>query len=610
MQDHDSPKSNMRERLKQGLVAQHMRAEQERNQINQTGLMNSSDFWNSHQCRKITYDIFHGTFIPGSEFNIDTALQDIQLNGFYHLFQEIPSRNKELTSRALKKKETLQACWRFLFLNTCFALRGEKKAISLSLDKNNYSKTGRYYCPFWSYTELQEVTKRSISAGYFKKHRGIQKKDGQRSYISRFEILEEFKNLIKSYIDQNRQSSGGNLPNDCTYHDIVLNTILPLPDKPLLVIKHEDDKITEPSRNNRNIQQMYNRVEKYNEFMAKQQLLIGVDLDNTKESHLKILTDAINRDKLKIVNPEEIFKTNNRSGEIQLLKEIHRSNTRLQELKKKKNPLINYSLFKNKLNINNLSQTQTNINNKHQLYPFNNSILVNDINEIQVPSDGLLYLLQSRYRCYRSFNNSMKNGGRFYGIVNQSLPSEIRLNTLINGHPVVELDFKALHPSLLYSMVGIQPPKDIYIYEDPEDMIARKLMKITALVLFNAPDERSALSAIRLEYSKRYGVMLKNDEFLRPCIDLFFEENPELRKFYLKGKSGMLQNMDSMIMDQLLSSLIKLEIPAIPIHDSIIVPDKDLNQARTLMILAYQIVTKTSHIPYITIESNKGDTES
>ena len=64
---------------------------------------------------------------------------------------------------------------------------------------------------------------------------------------------------------------------------------------------------------------------------------------------------------------------------------------------------------------------------------------------------------------YRVFNDTeFKTGGRFYGGWWQVIPSEYRTRIRINEKRTVELDFGTLHPTMLYSEVGLKPPEDSY----------------------------------------------------------------------------------------------------------------------------------------------------
>lgn len=562
-------------------------------------LIDTDKFWDCWLCRKISYDIFHSTFILGMNFSIDTALQNILLNGFYLMFPEYPKSLKPLTKPQVKKKEKLLAFWRFLFLNSCAAIRDRKAAISLSFTRSHYNIGGPYHCEYWSYTELQAVTKKAVQVGYFRKFKGRKRTDGD-SYITRLEILDGFTTLIDDYIHRARLSGDIYLPDELTWHDFILQTPLPKPGKPPLVIKQDDDKRTAPSLNNRSVKQIHDRVVAYNEFMQRQEIVVLVDTEDTDAEHLKTLVHAVTRREIELLNTETIFNIKKQDTPLQIL--VPRCK-HLRTIKSNKTVLL-YSCTDTDNNTD-TSPREHNLRAHqrhkatHQLYPANNCDLLYDYSELLVPNSTDLLFLQTRFQCFRSFNGDMKHGGRFYGIINQQLPSEIRVRTLINGSSVVELDYKSLHPSLLYSSLGIHPPEDIYI----ADGRLRSLYKTIALVGFNASDERKALGAIRKECKESFGYMLKDDE-IRAGLNEFFSHNPKLRQFYLKGVGLELQWQDSQIMDWVLTRLRKEDVPAIPVHDSVIVPIESAVKAEEAMVSAYQHVTGTHHIPHITEEVN------
>jgi hypothetical protein len=227
-----------------------------------------------------------------------------------------------------------------------------------------------------------------------------------------------------------------------------------------------------------------------------------------------------------------------------------------------------------------------------------NDELYNDNSGIVYPNTAYVF---TKYNCQRIFTKKMLNGGRFYGIIAQQLPKEIRSIMTINGLPVVELDYQAIHPSLLFSSIGIHPPENIYVYEKTEDPQERNLMKIISLVAFNAHTEQKALKAIRKEYNDRYQVMLKDTD-IKLGLELLCLYHPELEQFLFKGLGVELQYTDSQIMDEILDKLTKAGVPAIPVHDSVIVPERDCEYVRSVMVDAYQKITKTDHLPHITID--------
>ena len=103
---------------------------------------------------------------------------------------------------------------------------------------------------------------------------------------------------------------------------------------------------------------------------------------------------------------------------------------------------------------------------------------------------------ESLYRVFN--NNSFEEGGRYYGHWLQSLPSKIRLKATIDGKPVGEIDFKSIHPRLLYSIEGIKLDADYDPYSLDES-ISRKDAKVIFQILVNSKSESSALRAIRRE---------------------------------------------------------------------------------------------------------------
>ena len=174
--------------------------------------------------------------------------------------------------------------------------------------------------------------------------------------------------------------------------------------------------------------------------------MIVVDLENTDEEHLKTVLQSLTRNELRLLNPKARLETSKPSGTI-------------QQLRNMLSKWLGYTTNHQSNNTNLINQTNQTYpthttHTHHQLYPANNTGLLYDYNELWVLNGTDLFFLQNRYQCYRCFSKTMNYGGRFYGIINQQLPEAIRLQTLINGCAVVELDFKALHPSLLYSSIG------------------------------------------------------------------------------------------------------------------------------------------------------------
>lgn len=87
----------------------------------------------------------------------------------------------------------------------------------------------------------------------------------------------------------------------------------------------------------------------------------------------------------------------------------------------------------------------------------------------QTDGDGGAGESMDRHRAhlYRVFNDgSWDAGGRFYGGWWMTMPAESRKSITIDGEPVAELDFKALHPRMAYHLCGRPLPHG----DDPYDL--------------------------------------------------------------------------------------------------------------------------------------------
>ena len=157
-------------------------------------------------------------------------------------------------------------------------------------------------------------------------------------------------------------------------------------------------------------------------------------------------------------------------------------------------------------------------------------------------------------------------GGRVYmGL--QMLPdkkAKVRLNTLINEKPVVEIDFKANHLRMAAALKYQELPDDPYesivvssghTRDTVKSVINRSLGSINSGQVIwgaandkEAPIERQVFDAIMNETKKVY-----------PFID------------FNEGLGLMLQSLEGQIMIKAQVELIRLGITALPIHDALMV---------------------------------------
>ncbi|BDQ33594.1 hypothetical protein [Pseudodesulfovibrio portus] len=178
-------------------------------------------------------------------------------------------------------------------------------------------------------------------------------------------------------------------------------------------------------------------------------------------------------------------------------------------------------------------------------------------------------------KLHRVFNVTFEFGGRFYGTWIQNIPSELRAYVTINGVPVQEVDYKGLHPTMLYIEEGAPMVGDPYLipgYGQPY----RDLIKVFFLIMFNAESDTKAVEGIRGEVHgnpellRRYHECM-TDDFLYQALDDISRHHAPIAHHIASGVGKRLQRLDSEMMEMVMLDLMRKGILAIPIHDSLLV---------------------------------------
>jgi hypothetical protein len=161
--------------------------------------------------------------------------------------------------------------------------------------------------------------------------------------------------------------------------------------------------------------------------------------------------------------------------------------------------------------------------------------------------------------------------GRAYGWW-QSIPGEARQSMTINGEAVSEVDYGALHTTMLYNEAGVRldrPPYDI-------DGFERGDIKLGMNIAFNAKTRPAAVAALadklgkgRSEAAKVIGAILSHH---RP-IEGMFGSDAGIR----------LMRRDSDLILAALKAANDNGILALPVHDALIVPRRCQNHTAQLM---------------------------
>lgn len=203
-----------------------------------------------------------------------------------------------------------------------------------------------------------------------------------------------------------------------------------------------------------------------------------------------------------------------------------------------------------------------------------------------------LQINQSNKFVRRIFNRgSWECHGRIYGGWWQQVGETYRRDIFIDGNPTVEVDFKALHVSLLFCKVGAPTLKDPYVLDEValdgvDAATQRQWVKSLVLCAINAKTEAAAYSAFR--HNADTGTpekRLKNTD-LRLLLQAFTCKYPMLEQFICKDEGIKLMRIDGDITASIIDQLTDQKIPVLTIHDSYIVQRHHFSALRQAMILA------------------------
>lgn len=173
----------------------------------------------------------------------------------------------------------------------------------------------------------------------------------------------------------------------------------------------------------------------------------------------------------------------------------------------------------------------------------------------------------------RIFNRDFRRGGRFYaqGGGWQSMKKEARKQIAIAGESVVEIDYKTLHPAILYAKAGAPLPKDCYAI----DGWPRPLVKIALLVLINAKDRVSARLAIANHDPMAANAVPGSQEAIAAAARLIDDVRRVHRPIawaFHADKGAELMNIDSDLAETVMHLMLRQGVVVLPVHDSFLVP--------------------------------------
>jgi hypothetical protein len=173
----------------------------------------------------------------------------------------------------------------------------------------------------------------------------------------------------------------------------------------------------------------------------------------------------------------------------------------------------------------------------------------------------------------RIFNRDFRRGGRFYaqGGGWKSMKKEARKQIAIAGESVVEIDYKTLHPAILYAKAGAPLPKDCYSI----DGWPRPLVKIALLVLINAKNRALARLAIANHDTMAANAVPGSQEAIAAAARLIDDVKRVHRPIawaFHADKGAELMHIDSDLAETVMHLMLRQGVVVLPVRDSFLVP--------------------------------------
>jgi hypothetical protein len=173
---------------------------------------------------------------------------------------------------------------------------------------------------------------------------------------------------------------------------------------------------------------------------------------------------------------------------------------------------------------------------------------------------------------YRSFKGNWASGGRLYGGWWMSVERQLRPYITIDGAPTVELDYKTLHPRLLYHRERQPLNFDPYTLPALPSELIRELGKRTFNRLLNTTS-KSARDRLRVRAANGDKLVLPVGWSFRKYADALVERLAPIHKWLGTGEGVRLQLEDSELALAVLRKMEDAAVVVLPIHDSFLVAE-------------------------------------
>lgn len=213
------------------------------------------------------------------------------------------------------------------------------------------------------------------------------------------------------------------------------------------------------------------------------------------------------------------------------------------------------------------------------------------------------YALKSPVKRIYSYEDPMQ-GGRIY-VRLQGLPDRrvrIRINTLLNGKPVAEVDLSANHPRMLMALDNKKLPANFYDDIAAQTKTTRDQVKFLVTKSIGARNKAISLKPDVDEkdwYSTDFVLTYPERDAIWNAIE---SDHPTLYSKFFKGNGIYLQGLEGDILMKAMLDLIEQDIPSLPIHDAIYVQRRHKAKAKTALEKAWMEVLNVKFKPAIKID--------
>jgi hypothetical protein len=246
------------------------------------------------------------------------------------------------------------------------------------------------------------------------------------------------------------------------------------------------------------------------------------------------------------------------------------------------------------------------LSKKKMLQRYNSLLFKQDIS-----LDGVK--LYAEYK--RVFYENTEGHGRFYSVNSlQSMSKSNRLNLKFNGSCVSEVDFKSIHPRILYTLAGL--PLNKTAYPNIEHLFSctnnvnfskscKKLSKLALLILLNTDSIGCAKNALwrkcRTEKSKGPGNALDSilitTTSIKDAVEYLWDYHGPIQSLIREKHDiplwARLQNIDASIAEKVINFFVQDGACILPWHDSFLVAADQEERLKLTMTNSWEDVMGT-----------------